>query len=117
MHMISRVRPSEDTWERVALLCLQQLTEDAQMNHKRVRALEHCILDLTELLAESSGLDRRDLSDVTESFRTLTDETSAWSKHSLDQAEELALAVRHLLAQQQSERAIVPHEEETRLAS
>ena len=117
MHILSRIELSQDPWEKVALLSLQQLTEDVCMNQKRVRALEKSVTTLTETLVRSNSLEEQDLAKVTEAFHDLSEEISVWSTRSLERAEELVRAVQHLLASQQFGPALSSPPETTRLAS
>jgi len=117
MHILSRIKPSQDPWQKVALLSLQQLTEDMSINEKRVRALEESVITLTDTLAQSNGVGQQDLVKATAALRDLHEEISVWSKQSLDRAEELVVAIRQLISSQESEPMMVSPVESARLAS
>lgn len=117
MHILGRIQVSQDPWEKVALLCLQQLMEDVSMNQKRIRALEMSVMALAEALGRTDFVAKQDLSEATATLQDLGDQISHWSHHSLDQSEQLVLAVRHLIATQSNAPAFQTHDEPTRLAS
>lgn len=106
MHILSRIRPSRDPWEKVTLFCLQQFAEDMRINEKRVCALEKSIVALVDALAGSSSEERQGQSNVTATLQDLHKEIRAWSKQSLDRAEELAVAVRQVISNQEIEPAV-----------
>ncbi len=117
MHILSRIKPSQDRWEKVALLSLQQLIEDMRINEKRVCARERSIVTLSDVLAGSSSEGKQDPINVTAALQELHEEIGTWSKQSLDRAEELAVAVRQLVFDQELEPAVPSSTETTRLAS
>lgn len=117
MHIKGQIKHYEDPWKKVALLSLQQLTEDTSINAKRVRALEMSVMTLTDSLSRSSSVGQQDLRDVTATLDGLHEEIGAWSKRSLDRAEELVVAVRMLLYNQELEPDMLSRAETELLAS
>ncbi len=101
MHMLSRIKPSQDPWEKVTLFSLQQFAEYMRINEKRVCELEKSIVILMDALVGSSNEEKQDQSNVTAALRDLHEEIRAWSKESLDRAEELAVAVRQVVSDQE----------------
>lgn len=117
MHIIRRIHTFQDPWKRVALLSLQQLTEDMSIHDKRVRALEKTVMALAETIAPSGSEEQPDLGNVTAALRDIHDEIRVWSKRSLDQTEDLVLAIKLLVSDQQLGDLIPSPEETERLAS
>ena len=117
MHILSRIKPSQDPWEKVVLLSLQQHAEDMRINEKRVCALEKSIVTLRDVLVGSSSEGQQDLINVTAALQDFHEEIRAWSKQSLDRAEELAVVVRQVVSDQELELVISSPTETKRLAS
>lgn len=103
MHILTRIRPSQDPWQKVACLSLQQLTEDVSMNQKRVRALEESVMALSDALGRSGFLGPQDTADATAALDHLREEVCAWSRQSLDRTEELVLAIQQLVSCQRAD--------------
>ena len=117
MHILNRIKPSRDPWEKVVLLSLQQLADDMRINEKRVCALEKGIVALSDALVGTSGDGQRDPVDVAAVLEDLHEEIRAWSNQSLDRAEGLAVVVRQVVSEQKLERAVPSPIEKKRLAS
>ena len=105
MHILSRIESSQDPWEKVALLSLQQLTEDMSINQKRIRALEKSVMALAEALARSETVKRRDVDPVGATLQALHEEIRSWSTQSLDREEDLVLAIQQLIFSQRRDSA------------
>ena len=117
MHILGRIKPTDDPWQKVALLSLQQLTEDMSINDKRIRALEMSVMVLSDLLGRSHRLEQQDLGKVTAMLQELHDEIGVWSKRSLDRTEDLVVAIKQLAAYQQFASVGAGPGENERLAS
>jgi hypothetical protein len=117
MHILSRIRSPQDPWEKVTLFSLQQFAEDMRINEKRVCALEKSIVTLTDVLVGSGSEEQQGQSNVTTALQDLHEEIRAWSKQSLDRAEELAVAVRQVVADQGLEPVTSSPTETKQLAS
>ena len=117
MHQLSRIKPSQDPLAKITLLSLQQLTEDMRINEKRVCALEKSIVTLRDVLVGSTSGGQQDLINVTAVLEDLHEDIRAWSKQSLDRAEELAVVVRQVVSGQELEPVISNPTETKRLAS
>ncbi len=117
MHILSQIKPSQDPWRKVVLLSLQQFAEDMRINEKRVCALEKSIVVLKDVLVSSSSEGQRDLIKVNAALHDLHEEIRAWSKLSLERAEELAVAIRQVVSDQELEPDISSPTETKRLAS
>ena len=117
MHMLNRIKPSQDPQEKVTLFSLQQFAEDMRINEKRVCALEKSIVTIMDVLIGSSSEEQRGRSDVTAALQDLHEEIKAWSKQSLDRAEELAVAVRQVVSDQELEPVTSSPTETKQLAS
>lgn len=117
MHILSRIKPSQDPREKVTLFSLQQFAEDMRINEKRVSALEKSIVKLMDVLAGFSSEKQQGQSDVTAALQDIHKEISAWSKQSLDRAEELAVAVRQVVSNQEQQPVVSSLTEAKQLAN
>ncbi len=100
MHILNRINEPQDPWQRMVLLSLKQLAEDMRVNEKRVSAVETALAELHKAFKSLAEQEHQDLLKATKALEDLHQDIRDWSKESLARAEDLAVAVRVVAAEQ-----------------